>query len=109
MPFEKGQSGNPGGRPRALIEVQTAAREHTATAVATLARIAGDESAPHAAQIAAAIALLDRGWGRPMQAVEARVDVTLEELVAASMRPRVLEGAAALCRNADLGAYPGNG
>ncbi len=93
MPFERGHSGNPGGRPKALIEVQTAAREHTVTAVATLARVCADETAPPAAQVAAANALLDRGWGRPMQAVEARVEMTLEDLVRASMMPRAIEGA----------------
>jgi hypothetical protein len=64
-------SGNPGGRPKALAEVHEAARAHTDTAVATLARICGDETAPPAAQVAAATALLDRGWGRPMQAIAA--------------------------------------
>jgi hypothetical protein len=69
-----------------MVEVQEAAREHTAAAVATLARICTDQTAPPAAQVAAANALLDRGWGRPMQAIEARAAVmTLEELVAASI------------------------
>ncbi len=92
MPFKKGQSGNPGGRPRALVDVQAAAREHSAAAVATLAEIAADVTAPPAARISASVAILDRAFGRPMQAVDARVGVTLEELVAASMRPTVIEG-----------------
>jgi hypothetical protein len=89
--FVKGQSGNP-GRAKALIQIQEAARAYTVTAVATLARICGDETAPHAAQVAAANALLDRGWGRPRQPIDAKVEMTLEDLVAASMRPRVIEG-----------------
>jgi hypothetical protein len=39
MPFAKGQSGNPGGRPKALPEVQEAARAHTPVALGTLACI----------------------------------------------------------------------
>jgi hypothetical protein len=37
--------------------------------MATLARIAADTKAPPAAQVAAACALLDRGWGKPLQMV----------------------------------------
>ncbi len=73
MPFAKGQSGNPGGRPKALVEVQEAARSHTPMALATLARIADDKTAPPAAQVAAANALLDRGWGKPVQTVDVPV------------------------------------
>jgi hypothetical protein len=86
MPFAKGQSGNPGGRPKALGDVQEAARAHTASALATLARIAADSTAPPAAQVAAANALLDRGWGRPMRAVEGSVGPTHAELVLAAIR-----------------------
>jgi hypothetical protein len=87
MPFAKGQSGNPGGRPKGLLEVQEAARAHTADALATLARIAADTAAPPAAQIAAANALLDRAWGRPTQPVEGSGGVTLLDLIMESMKP----------------------
>lgn len=63
-----GRSGNPAGFPRALRDVRDAARAHTAQAVATLADIMLDRDNPPAARIAAAEALLDRGWGRSPQA-----------------------------------------
>jgi hypothetical protein len=69
MAFKKGQSGNPGGRPKALIEVQALAREHTSKAIARLVKIVEDDTAPHAAAVAAANSLLDRGWGKPPQAL----------------------------------------
>jgi hypothetical protein len=63
-PFEPGKSGNPGGRPRVLANVQEAARQYTAEAMEALATIMRDNKAPPAARVAAANSLLDRGWGR---------------------------------------------
>ena len=65
--WAKGQSGNPGGRPRIVEAVRDIARESTTLAIETLRAIAADQAAPHAARVSAATALLDRGWGRPMQ------------------------------------------
>jgi hypothetical protein len=64
-PFIKGQSGNPLGRPKAALDLQLLVREHTEEAVRTLAECLHDPK--H--KVAAAIALLDRGWGRPVQAI----------------------------------------
>jgi hypothetical protein len=65
MRFEKGKSGNPGGRPKAVQAVVDTAREHTALAIATLAEIAEDKTQPAAARATASSILLDRGWGKP--------------------------------------------
>ncbi len=69
----KGVSGNPSGRPPVVAEVRDAAREHTANAVEVLARIMNDETAPHAARVSAANALLDRGHGRAVATVNANI------------------------------------
>ena len=63
--FQKGQSGNPGGRPKEVAEVKALARSHTATAIETLVSIAKSKKATDAARVSACIALLDRGWGKP--------------------------------------------
>ncbi len=68
-PFKKGQSGNPGGRPKAIAEVRALAREQTDKAVKTLISIMDNSKAADAARAAAANSLLDRGWGRPAQVV----------------------------------------
>lgn len=81
MPFRKGQSGNPGGRPKAVGVVRDLAREHTPNAINALAEIMNDEEVPPAQRIAAAQVMLDRGWGKPMQTVEGNVDKTLEVVI----------------------------
>ena len=62
-----GKTGNPGGRPRIMAAVRDIARKSTTLAIETLRTLAADQDAPHAARVSAATALLDRGWGKPMQ------------------------------------------
>jgi hypothetical protein len=66
-PFEKGISGNPGGKPKDLKEIQDLARSYCPRAIHRLAQIMDDDNAPHAAQVAAASVILDRGIGKPVQ------------------------------------------
>ena len=68
-PFPKGQSGNPAGRPGIIGEVRDLARTHAEDAIAALAEIAADRSAPPSARVSAAGELLNRGYGRPPQAI----------------------------------------
>jgi hypothetical protein len=66
-PFQKGQSGNPGGRPKVVAEVKELAREHTAEAIQTLVSIMNDPKSAPAARVSASNSLLDRGYGKPQQ------------------------------------------
>lgn len=68
--WEKGQSGNPGGRPAVLAEVKALAAAHGPGAIKTLAAIAKDGDAPPAARVAACNSILDRWVGKPTQAIE---------------------------------------
>jgi hypothetical protein len=71
--FQKGQSGNPGGRPKVLGQVQELARQYTAEALETLRDIMRDKKAPPAARALASNSILDRAYGRPPQTVNANV------------------------------------
>jgi hypothetical protein len=68
-PWKPGQSGNPSGRPKATHNLLELTRTYTNAAVATLAEIMQDRSEPGTTRIAAANALLDRAWGKPLQTV----------------------------------------
>ena len=68
-------SPNPGGRPREVADVRDLAKSYTAEAIETLAAIMRAEDSPPAAKTAAACALLDRAYGRPAQAMDARIEV----------------------------------
>lgn len=72
--FQKGRSGNPRGRPPVIREVQEMAKELTPQLVSNLFEIATNERANASARVQASVALLDRGWGRPKQSVDVRVD-----------------------------------
>jgi hypothetical protein len=58
----------------------TAARDRTQDAIDTLASIMRDPKAPAAARVSAAQALLDRGYGKPAQAIEVSAEPDLTHL-----------------------------
>jgi hypothetical protein len=59
---------------KAPTEIRSLARSHTRAALTVLAAIMNKDGAPEAARVAAANALLDRGWGKPTQALSADPD-----------------------------------
>jgi hypothetical protein len=71
-PFQPGQSGNPGGRPKTDPEVKALARAYTEEAIDRLAYWM--KSDDQRASVAAANALLDRAWGKAARAATTEGD-----------------------------------
>jgi hypothetical protein len=63
--WKPGESGNPSGKPKSVLEIQRLARELSPRAIARLESIMDNPKAPFRDQIMASVALLDRGNGRP--------------------------------------------
>jgi hypothetical protein len=71
--FAKGVSGNPAGRPKrdqaAIANVAVAARQHAGAALATLVKLL-KSAKTDAVRLGAAREILDRAFGRPIQALQ---------------------------------------
>ena len=63
-----------GSTAKQITDVRDAARQHTRAAVETLVSVMEDKKAPHSARVAAANSLLDRGYGKAVQHIEAEIN-----------------------------------
>ena len=88
-PFEPGQSGNPGGRPKALGELRDLARTHAAEAINELARLAV-KARSESVRVAAIRELLDRGYGRATQFLAADTEAISCDKSAGELRAELL-------------------
>jgi len=64
--------------PKTVTEIRSLARSHTRTALNVLVGVMRNTKAAAPARIAAANAILDRGWGKAAQAIENGDDGALE-------------------------------
>jgi hypothetical protein len=70
--FRKGESGNPGGRPKLPADIREAFRGKAQEALEVLNRCL--QSDDERIAMAAAQAILDRGYGKPTQSIDANIN-----------------------------------
>jgi len=63
---------------KTITEIRSLARSHTRTAINVLVVVMRAKDATPAARVSAATAILDRGWGKPAQALANDADRALE-------------------------------
>ena len=81
-PFAKGQSGNPSGRPKKtpeLVEIEQLCRELSPDAVQRLADWMRSDNAR--ASVAACGAIMERGFGKPVQPTENKTEMTIRDAI----------------------------
>lgn len=98
--FAPGASGNPNGRPKVVAEIRDLARVHGPHAIARLVELS--KSRDGAVAVNACRTLLDRGYGRPEQAIAIAAlpyagEVTVSDPVAAArVYAEIMGGAIAI-------------
>jgi hypothetical protein len=88
-PWKAGQSGNPSGRSKDVVELMRLARKKCTKAINVCVEILEDQSVPAVVRLDAAKILLERGMGKPPQ------PIALEESPQASIDEaarRILDG-----------------
>lgn len=68
-PIQKGTVLNPGGRPKGIKEIRELAQKFAPRAIFTIAKMMDDPDCKESVRLAAATELLNRGFGRPEQAI----------------------------------------
>jgi hypothetical protein len=63
---------------KTITQIRSLARSHTRTAINVLVGVMRAKDATPAARVSAATAILDRGWGKPVQALANSEDGALE-------------------------------
>ena len=86
MPFEKGKSGNPRGRPKIPPDVRDMFKAATPAAAKLLIKTIDDEDAPLALRMDAAKTILDRVYGKASQPIEGNGGAAVQVVMSKEVR-----------------------
>lgn len=79
-PFQKGQSGNPGGRPKTPNKVKTMLKSAAPEAVQLLIETISNENVAMSHRLDAAKEVLNRVYGKPTQPIDGDMDAVIQIL-----------------------------
>src|SRR5262245_5812979 len=110
--WKPGASANPGGKPKkpatievrkVITDVNALAKEMAPDAIKTLVDVMKNPKSPAAARVSAATAILDRGYGKPTQAIAGPDGEGPVEVKQITDHDRVMALAAFLAKTKALG------
>ena len=91
MTWQKGESGNPGGRPAMLKEVRQICQDISPEGCQVLHQIMWDEKQPASARVAAVREIFDRAMGKPEQEHRVSGQINFAHLLAEYSQLMALE------------------
>ena len=72
--FQPGQSGNPGGKPRSLYDIQAAARKKSPEAFKTIIKVMEDEKTAPSLKVKCAEIVLERAFGKAVNPLHMQLE-----------------------------------
>lgn len=80
-----------GAKSKVGADIRELAQQYSTDAITALVSILNNQDSPAAARVAAANTLLDRGYGKPHQSIEATVTAAITDLTDAELDKRIAE------------------
>ena len=89
--YREGAGRPKGAKNKATLELKGLAQQHTEDALKTLVEIMLSAESSAQARVAAANSVLDRGFGKPHQSIEAEITGTVADITDEELDKRIAE------------------
>lgn len=89
--YREGAGRPRGAKNKSTLELKGLAQQHTEDALKTLVEIMLSAESSDKARVAAANAILDRGFGKPHQSIDAEITGTIADITDDELDKRIIE------------------